>query len=363
MPNDMSKSPPSRLIILFTWIFHIIRNRYILGKTIHWQPDSAAWFLMRLNWEFSNLFRLMSWRSNVTDNSNFICMTPSFSRAAPLLERTDAWFLHLTRPDGAQWVGMWSPSFNKQKADVTCSNTGPDLTQRAEHTVIHISMKPLIFTSWMSASMRVLLPHLHFKASHHRCISVAAVCHYSCWHKGRSPGMHLQMKPALDKGACQRYGHRESCMRGMLDVGMNYTAQNCVKKPHRHSATQTAILQCAIGTKGCSHLDVFPHAVGQYSHQDRYCGMSHVLSFFCLFWFILWNNCLPLRCLLLQLKWWTLRSSAPSCDISCVCVLLALADGLSNGSLGFYVDEAWQNQALFLRVFITEFTHGVLAVV
>lgn len=32
-------------------------------------------------------------------------------------------------------------------------------------------------------------------------------------------------------------------------------------------------------------------------------------------------------------------SSAPSCDISYVCVLFALSNGLSNGSLGFYVDE------------------------
>lgn len=40
------------------------------------------------------------------------------------------------------------------------------------------------------------------------------------------------------------------------------------------------------------------------------------------------------------------------------CLLLAL----SNGSLGFSVDEVWQDQALFLRVLIIDFAHAVLTV-
>lgn len=115
-----------------------------------------------------------------------------------------------------------------------------------------------------------------------------------------------------------------------------------------------------------SYLDVFPHAAGQYSHQYRYCGMSHFLASFCLFFItklLLLNDWLQYK-----LPGYMSSSDghcvrrAPSCDISCVCVLFALANGLSNGSLGFCVDEAWQNQALFLRVFITGFTHGVLPV-
>lgn len=107
-----------------------------------------------------------------------------------------------------------------------------------------------------------------------------------------------------------------------------------------------------------SYLDVSPHAVGQYSHQYRYCGMSHFFASLCFFQknkLVLWNKLTPTNTVRLhRLKWWTL--SEPSSDTSCVCVLFALADDSSNGSLGFYVDEVWQDQALFLRVFITSVT-------
>lgn len=57
---------------------------------------------------------------------------------------------------------------------------------------------------------------------------------------------------------------------------------------------------------------------------------------------------------------------APSSTINISCVLLPLAlcqRDLSNGSVCFLRDEAWQNQALFLRLFITRFTHGAAALV
>lgn len=63
--------------------------------------------------------------------------------------------------------------------------------------------------------------------------------------------MHLQIKSALDKGACQQYGEKGSCMRGMCNVDMNYNAAFC---PHRHSVKRTAELQCAIGTNGSDCL-------------------------------------------------------------------------------------------------------------
>lgn len=115
----------------------------------------------------------------------------------------------------------------------------------------------------------------------------------------------------------------------------------------------------------CSYLNVFPHAEGQRSHQYGNRDTSHFHCFFFSLSFLknlfVLNNCVQHRPSVTSAAAMdTVRSSAPSC----VCVLLALSpSGSPMAACDFYVDEAWQNQALFLRVFITALARGAPPVV
>ena len=101
-----------------------------------------------------------------------------------------------------------------------------------------------------------------------------------------------------------------------------------------------------------SYLDVFPHAAGQHSHQYRYCGMSHFLASFCLP-LLLSVLRVEVAVVFLKKKKWVdssnalcLVTSAEVMDTASVGAFLRyllrlrpgslFADGLSNGSLGFY---------------------------
>lgn len=103
--------------------------------------------------------------------------------------------------------------------------------------------------------------------------------------------------------------------------------------------------------------------------------MSHFLAVFCglffpsflPFFFLIWKLLLSKLSPILNAVWLhelegcTLRSFVNNKYLLRPPPARSCQRALSNRSVGFCRDEAWQNQALFLRLFITRFTHRAAA--
>lgn len=168
---------------------------------------------VRLKWEFSHLSNALSWTA-----IEYAWLHPAqeLHHSSKKKKRTDASsFLPLTRPDGTQRDGIWSPSFHRAKTglcDIFHVRHRPRLDAASR---IHCKPQASYIYVLNVSSHSNLIAAFPFKKkkkpSHYHCVFLG-LCHYSCWHRTESSGMHLQIKPALDKAACQQYGDRGSCV-------------------------------------------------------------------------------------------------------------------------------------------------------
>lgn len=164
-----------------------------------------------MNWDFSHVFILLPW--NIRHNSNSSRMTPSCSRAVPLLWRMDAgWFLPLAGWDVMQW--------DEDFISILPSNIPHVLHRPGLGAASRIYCKPHIG--------EVSYVYVMIKGSHFAFQILSLSLRFSgrraslllLTRDGWCPRMHLQIKPALDKGACQQYGDGSNCGRGMNNVNM-----------------------------------------------------------------------------------------------------------------------------------------------
>lgn len=132
------------------------------------------------------------------------------SCTTPLKGRMQADFSLWQGQMGCDEMGFWSPSFHRAKGlgDIFFFfHTGPGLTQRAKYTTInHIYIRSL---SYARPENELPFISCHIISNP---FAIAAFwwtpCVITLVDMGRCSRMHLQIKPAPDKGACQQYGDR-----------------------------------------------------------------------------------------------------------------------------------------------------------